>query len=120
MLKILEDLDSNVLITVGIVELTEHDWKDLTSSLKSKIQQFGIICWYFEMEDFRSNSIKTEWEDNLFIQTYKDRFERIAVVGTKDWHGWMCELMKPFTRAEVQFFEIEDQNKAHTWIRDTD
>lgn len=118
MLKILEDVNGKVVISVGIVELTKEDWEKLTSFLKSKVKLYDKIHWYLEIEDFRSDSKKITPVDDQFMQTYQDSFERIALVGNKDCHGWMCELVNPFKWAKVQFFEIENQDIAHKWIRD--
>lgn len=39
------------------------------------------------------------------------------MVGRKDWMGWMTQLMKPFTSAEIRFFELGKQAEARKWIK---
>lgn len=41
------------------------------------------------------------------------------MVGEKDWQQWMTEIMKPFTKAEIKFFESADSSKALQWIKST-
>lgn len=44
-------------------------------------------------------------------------FEKIAMVGEKNWQKWMTNLMKPFTNAEINFFEPGERAAALEWIK---
>ena len=39
------------------------------------------------------------------------------MVGEKKWQEWMTDLMKPFTKAEIKFFELVERNTALEWIK---
>lgn len=116
MLKIIDHPGKNVVETVAIARLTEADWARVIPVLQKRIEQLGKIRWYFEMTDFQNVSANTAWEEVGLHQLSKNAFERIAIVGHKDWQGWMKDLMQPFSSAQVQFFETIEQDRAHQWI----
>ncbi|MDT0691713.1 STAS/SEC14 domain-containing protein [Salegentibacter sp. F188] len=96
--------------------MTEADWVRVIPALQERIKQSGKIRWYFKMQDFRQDSTKTTWED-AGLHQFQDAFERIAVVGSKELHGWMRDRMPPLFTAEIGFFESIFQEEAHKWIR---
>ncbi|MEP0460430.1 MAG: STAS/SEC14 domain-containing protein [Flavobacteriaceae bacterium] len=38
------------------------------------------------------------------------------MVGDKKWQEWITQFMKPFTNAEVRYFDSEQKEKAKKWI----
>ncbi|RYD91602.1 MAG: STAS/SEC14 domain-containing protein, partial [Sphingobacteriales bacterium] len=44
-------------------------------------------------------------------------FRRIAIVGEKKWHEWMATAMKPFTSAEVRYYDHSERAAALAWSR---
>jgi hypothetical protein len=116
MIKITENPESKVLMTVAISRLTEEDWRSLIAALEKQIQQGESLKWYFEMEDFGGESYKIRWQEVSVTTSHPHLLERIAIVGSKEWHGWMQDLMEDFHSAEIRFFETQDQQLAHQWI----
>ena len=45
---------------------------------------------------------------------HADDYEKIAMVGEKKWQEWITRFMKPFTNAEVRYFDLKEKAKA--WI----
>ncbi len=113
MLKILHDPASQVITTVAIAQLTEEDWQELISALEKQIHQTGKLRWYFEMEDFRGDSIKVQWKNLPFTTQHGHKLEKIAIVGNKEWQGWMKEMMDAFQTVAIQYFETQHQQQAH-------
>jgi hypothetical protein len=37
-------------------------------------------------------------------------------VGEKKWQRWMAEFCKPFTTAEVRYFDKTEAGMARTWL----
>lgn len=119
MLKVLE-LDhtkNNVMATRASEKLTKTDYEKLLPILKDKIKQSGKVRWYFEMEDFQGWELKAFWEDVKFDVKHANDFEKIAMVGDKKWQEWMTDLMKPFTSAEIKYFDLDQRDDALMWIR---
>jgi len=70
------------------------------------------------LDDFHGWEPGAAWEDLKFgIRHYAD-FERIALVGDRRWEEWMAILCRPFTRAEVRYFDASDLDSAWGWARE--
>ena len=116
MLQILEQTEGNLIATRATVNLTEADYDKILPLLNNIVEKHQKIRWYFEMEDFEGWKPKAFWEDLKFDVQHANDFEKVAMVGDKKWEEWMTGLMKPFTSAEVKFFEINHRTKAQKWI----
>lgn len=117
MLEILGETEGKVVATKATGKLHQSDYDKVLPILIDKEKTYEKICWYFEMEDFEGWDVKAAWEDVKFSFSHADQLEKIAMVGAKDWQEKLTKLMKPFTSAEVRFFEIEDREKAKSWIK---
>ena len=43
-------------------------------------------------------------------------YEKIAMVGDKKWQNWITQFMKPFTNADIKYFNIDQKEDAKNWI----
>ena len=97
--------------------MTEADYNQLLQMLDEMVKQHRKIRWYFEMENFDGWEIKAFWEDVKFDAGHANDFEKVAMVGEKKWEKWMTDLMKPFTSADVKYFDISQKQGAMEWIK---
>lgn len=118
MIQILEQTQGNLIATRATEKLTSKDYEKLLPLLKNALKQHQKIRWYFEMENFEGWELKAFWEDVKFDAEHANDFEKIAMVGDKKWEKWMSDLMKPFTTAEIKFFELSDRATALRWIEE--
>ena len=42
--------------------------------------------------------------------------ERLAMVGEKKWEEWMAKFCRPFTNAEIRYFDQSQAEEARSWI----
>lgn len=117
MIKILDEPGNNIITTVAITEIFPEDWARVIPALEKKIQQFGTIRWCFELRDFGQNSGPAGREESGLSRFSSRSFERIALVGNKDWRGWAEDLIQAIAPAEIRFFETIYQDEAHLWIK---
>ncbi len=108
----------NIVYTIAEGQLDDKDYNRIIPLLKEKVDTYGKIRWYFEMKDFKGWTLSAMWEDLKFDIKNRNNLERIAMVGDKAWEKQLTQLMKPFTDAEIHFFETEDREKAKYWIRE--
>lgn len=40
------------------------------------------------------------------------------MIGDKQWQAWMTKICKPFTRAQIQYFDASDAQNAWAWVQD--
>ena len=98
--------------------LTKDDYKTFTPVAEAFIRKHGKANILFEMHDFTGWTPGASWEDLKFDMHHFADFERLAMVGEKTWEHAMEVLMKPFTRAKVQYFDITQADQARSWLAD--
>ena len=117
MLQILGQTEGNLIATRATENLTEADYDKLLPLLNNIVEKYKKIRWYFEMEGFEGWTPKAFWKDLKFDVQHANDFEKVAMIGDKKWEKWMTDLMKPFTSAEVKFFDLEEKEIAKRWIK---
>ena len=117
MLQILGQTEGNLIATRATENLTEADYDKLLPLLNNIVEKYKKIRWYFEMEGFEGWTPKAFWKDLKFDVQHANKFEKVAMVGDEKWENWMTDLMKPFTSAEVKFFDLEEKEIAKKWIK---
>jgi hypothetical protein len=96
--------------------LTRKDYEQFTPELDRLIHEKGKIDLLFEMTDFHGWGMAAVWEDLKFgIRHFRD-IRRIAMVGEKKWQQWMSEFCRPFTQAEVRYFDYGQVASAREWL----
>lgn len=109
--------DSNILRTKAINSLNQDDYDRILPVAEDLLRTHGKLRWYFEMEGFEGWTPTAAWTDLKFGIQHASDFEKIAMVGDKQWEKWLTQLMKPFTSAEVRFFPTAEKDAAWTWIQ---
>ena len=109
---------TNLIYTVAEKKVKEEDYKKLIPQLNLVLHKFKKIRWFFEMKNFSGWEPLALWEDLKFDVKHAKDFEKIAMVGEKKWQNWLSQLMKPFTSAEVKYFNENEKVKAVEWIED--
>lgn len=98
-------------------QLHDVDYKTFVPALEAAIAAAGPIRLLARFEEFRGWDLHAAWDDFKFgVQHYAD-IERIALVGDKRWEQWMAKLCRPFTQAEVRYFDAGQAEAAWTWLR---
>ncbi|MFB9865557.1 STAS/SEC14 domain-containing protein [Rufibacter immobilis] len=99
----------------GSLDKTDYDTV-LIPAMEEKISRFGKINLFWEMADMGGWKPSGLWEDVKFDLKHQDDFKRIAIVGDKSWEDWMTQLMKPFTSAEIKYFDVRQREDAMEWV----
>lgn len=116
MMNIKTDAESNIIYTFSHGTIDTEDMEGLLPILKEKIEKHGKARWYYEMKDFNGWKVEAFWEDIKFDFKHSRDFEKIAMVGEKKWQDWMTQTMKPFSPAEIKYFDLSDEKLAKEWI----
>jgi len=101
-------------------KLDRDDFDQIIPILKEQIAAHGKIALYWEMASFDGWTTEALLADTGFDIEHHDDFTRIAMVGEKKWHKWMAKLMKPFTSAEVKYFEVQEREDGLAWAQEGD
>lgn len=116
MYHVTEDTDNFVALHFS-GQLEKADYDKLIPYLESKIDKHGKINLYWEMDDFEGWDAAAAWKDLKFDVKHANDFKRVAMVGDAKWQDWMTQLMKPFTSAEVKYFNRKQRIQAQDWAR---
>ena len=105
------------IITLKFRErLEKKDYEMFVPMLEGQIENNAPIRLLVELIDFNGWSSGALWEDTKFAARHFGDIERLAVVGDKEWEKGVAVFIRPFTRAEVRYFDIRDAGKARAWI----
>ena len=99
------------------------DYEKIHPFIHNIINTGKKVRWYFEMDDGSISNSTGFWEDGIIEINYgnmkfthSDDIETIAIVGDKKWEKCMLSIMKPFTKANLRYFELSEKEKAKEWI----
>jgi hypothetical protein len=111
-----EELHGNILEVKLHGKLTREDYLKWVPHSERLIRMKGKLRMLVELEDFHGWDAGAVWEEFKWdIKHFRD-VERVAVVGETKWERWMTSFCKPFTTAEVRYFEPYELESARTWI----
>jgi hypothetical protein len=97
-------------------KLLKEDYDQLVPVIETLISKRKISI-LVELLDFHGWSAGALWEDSKFAMKHFKNIHRIAIVGNKLWEQGMAAFCKPFTSAEVRYFDSADINEAREWIK---
>ncbi len=114
--ELLQDYDGKVLTIQTSGKLTLEDYHQFVPRIEQIINKHGRVRVLFDMRDFHGWSMAALWEDLKFdLKHFKD-IERLAMVGERTWEKWMATFCRPFTSAEIRYFDQSESDKAHRWV----
>jgi hypothetical protein len=96
--------------------LSKQDYRDFVPTVEDLINTHGKIRIIIQMQNFHGWDAGALWEDIKFDARHFNDIERLALVGEKKWEKGMAVFCKPFTTAEVRYFESDRLEEAREWI----
>jgi hypothetical protein len=115
-LEVSEQAGGKVLEVRVSDKLVKADYEQFVPEVERLIQQHGRIRVLFDMRDFHGWTMGALWEDMKFdLKHFKD-IERLAVIGEKKWQEWMTTFCRPFTTAEIRYFDHSEVDQARSWL----
>lgn len=100
--------------------LTVEDYEFFVPQIEQKIQEHGRIRIVFEMIDFRGWSLAALWHDAKFDWKHFRDIDRIAMIGDRLWEHGMALFCRPFTVAEIRYFDNSEAAEMEDWIAAAD
>lgn len=97
-------------------KLHATDYETLVPQLEASIEEHGKLRLIVIMDDFHGWDAAALWEDVKFDFKHFADFQRIAIVGDSRWQEGMALFCKPFTSAEVKYFEEGHLSVATNWL----
>jgi hypothetical protein len=108
----------NVLEVHVSGKLAHSDYQHFVPVFERAVQQHGKIRILFEMSDFHGWDGGALWDDIKFDLKHFSDIERLALVGDKQWEKGMSLFCRPFTTAQVRYFDRSAVKEARQWLAD--
>ena len=107
---------NRVLVVRASGKLSKEDYEQFIPAVESLINEQSKIRLLFVMHDFHGWEAGALWEDIKFDLKHFADIERLAIVGEKRWEEWMAAFCRPFTSAEIRYFDQSQADEANSWI----
>ncbi|HUE17072.1 MAG TPA: STAS/SEC14 domain-containing protein [Planctomycetaceae bacterium] len=113
----LETISAGRVLEVRVTgKLTKESYQEFVPAVDEQIKEHGKLRILFVMVDFHGWTASAMWEDLKFdLKHWKD-IERLAIVGDKKWEKGMAAFCKPFTKAQIRYFDIRQLEDARQWL----
>jgi len=97
-------------------KLHDEDYKTFVPRIDQAIAEEGKLRLLSQFHDFQGWDTHALWDDIQFATTHCNKIEKIALVGDKNWEKWMAQVCKPFTMAQVKYFDVALIDDAWSWL----
>jgi len=118
-IQLKEENDGKILDVHVSGKLVKADYEHFVPEFERLVRQHGKLRVIFDMTGFHGWTVGAVWEDTKFAMQHFRDIDRIAMVGEKKWQEGMATFCKPFTTAEIQYFERGSDAKARNWLGET-
>jgi hypothetical protein len=115
MLETMEESSGSALGYKMVGDITKADYQTLVPAVQAAIDKAGSINLHFDLSEFKWEKVDA-WKSDLdFGQTYKDKIDKMALVGNAKWEKHLAKLAQPFYAKEIKYFESD--NDAWDWVK---
>jgi len=108
-----ESSDAAIGYTV-IGEVGEADYQTLVPAVQAAIDKSGSINLLLDLTQFKWEKIDAWKSDIDFGETYKNKIDKMALVGNAKWERHLTKLAQPFYAQQTKYFENDDD--AWDWL----
>lgn len=99
-------------------KLHDEDYKTFVPRVDEAIKKDGKIRMLAEFHDFKGWDAHALWDDIKFATEHCTSMEKIALVGESAWEKGMAAVCKPFTMANIKYFDHSQMDQAWAWLQE--
>ncbi len=97
-------------------KLEKKDYELFAPEVERLIDKHGKVSILVDLTGFEGWDAGGLWEDIKFDVKHFNDVERIAFIGQSRWQKGMATFCKPFTTAEIRYFEPTRRQEAVRWL----
>ena len=116
--KIEKEAEGKILLISVSGKLEKEDYEAFVPEIDKEIDSHGTVRILFDMVGFHGWTLGALFEDTKFAIKHYRGIERVAFVGDKRWEKGLAAFCKPFTKAEIRYFDITACGYARAWLRE--
>jgi len=99
-------------------KLHDKDYEHFVPAVDAAVASHGKVRLLAHFTDFHGWDLHALWDDIKFSTTHCNKIDRVALVGDKRWEEWMAKVCKPFTMAQVRYFDASRIEEAWKWLEE--
>ncbi len=111
-----EQAAGRILELVVSGKLSQEDYGRFVPEAERQIERHGQVRLLVRLDDFDGWEAGALWTDLKFDLKHFNDVERLAIVGQTKFHKGMSLFSKPFTMAEVRYFDYDRLEEARAWV----
>lgn len=109
---------SNIVEITVDGDVSRADFDAVISEINSKIDDYGSVDIIEVIRSIGSVPPSVFRDDLVWAFRYWKKIGRAAVVSDKDWIENLVKMIRPFVKAEVRPFDLDELEEARAWLRD--
>jgi len=115
-LHIIENNSGNILELEVSGKFIASDFQTLETTFQRLVKRYGKIRVLFIMRDFHGWEPVALWDEVKVDLKHFSDIERLAMVGDKQWEKFLSVFGRPFTAAEIRYFDKSALPEAREWL----
>lgn len=113
----LDEEKGGKLVVVHVAgKIVTDDYNHFVPEFERLVKEHGKLRVLFDMTAFHGWEAGAVWEDIKFDVKHFSDIERLAMVGDKAWEHGMAVFCKPFTTAQIRYFDHTEEAEARQWL----
>lgn len=115
----IERINNHFFLTLkAIGKLTHEDYLTITPMLESALEGVKTpkIKVFFDASELKGWEVRAAWDDFKLGMKHSKEFEKIAILGNKQWQELAAKIGSWFISGESKYFE--DTKEALNWLYD--
>ncbi len=118
MIKKMSESKGNILGFKLIGTITKEDIKILVPEMQAQVEKEGSISLLLDMTQFKWEDIDAWGADFNINRKYRNKIDKMAIIGNKTWEKWLTNLVEPFYHSvDAKFFYPIDIESAWQWLK---
>ena len=114
----LEENDVRIVILTFTGKVDKADYELFVPQLEGLLKEEKPVRILVELRNFQGWTMGALWEDTKFGAKHFNDIDRLAVAGDRRWEKGLTAFIKPFTTADVRYFDITETEAAKAWLRE--
>jgi len=121
MLEKLSESSGSVIGYKVVGKVTAVDYQQLNPEIQSLVEQYNDdVCLLLDLQEFAGEEVRAWLPDLKFRHSFRDKIDKMAIVGDKRWQKWLTALADPFFADEAKFFPPKETAQAWAWLHEDD
>ena len=112
----METEDTGIVVIKASGRLSKVDYDRFVPEFEQIARSRGPLRMLIDLDDFHGWDLSGLWEELRFDTTHQSDMGRVAIVGDRAWQEWGTRLSKSFFKAEMRYFERQEEAAARPWL----